>query len=176
LGRTDVIFKKQGRWQNFELYGPRRFQGDQRRTLNLGVRSLISQIPQANDQYTIFQQARLTPRLVRCLQRACFTRRDLGDPWPAGRADAGGQRAIQNNFHLAAVPGWRAWGSHWNRKVGRQGRFGQFYIAPTSRHGRTAGVNPHYSASFTSPNGNGAIPRTTPNKLPACTLERFGSD
>jgi len=178
-GEQNVIFKKQGRWQNFELYAQDDFKVTNRLTLNLGVRYSYFPNPyQANDQYTIFNQAAFNPSLgpVAC-NGLFYSAGLLANPCPAGTGGLPGpNRAIQNNFHLGIGPRLGvAWDPTGTGKWAVRAGFGQFYnrddIFVTDG---TAGVNPPYIASFTSPNGNGRFLDNT-NQLPACTPNCFGS-
>jgi len=178
-GEQNVIFKKQGRWQNFELYAQDDFKVTNRLTLNLGVRYSYFPNPyQANDQYTIFNQAAFNPSLgpVAC-NGLFYSAGLLANPCPAGTGGLPGpNRAIQNNFHLGFGPRLGvAWDPTGTGKWAVRAGFGQFYnrddIFVTDG---TAGVNPPYIASFTSPNGNGRFLDNT-NQLPACTPNCFGS-
>jgi len=171
-GEQNVIFKKQGRWQNFELYAQDDFKVTNRLTLNLGVRYSYFPNPyQANDQYTIFNQAAFNPSLgpVAC-NGLFYSAGLLANPCPAGTGGLPGpNRAIQNNFHLGFGPRLGvAWDPTGTGKWAVRAGFGQFYnrddIFVTDG---TAGVNPPYIASFTSPNGNGRFLDNT-NPLPAC--------
>src|SRR5229473_2122838 len=178
-GEQNVIFKKQGRWENFELYLNDDFKLTSRLTLNLGVRYSYLPWPyQSNDQFTVFNQAAFNPSLG---SAACnglyYSAGLLSNPCPAGTGGLPGpNRAIQNNYNRAIAPrlgvAWDPTGSgKWAIRAG----FGQFYnrddIFVTDG---TAGVNPPFVASFKSVSGNGRFLDNT-NQLPACTPNCFGS-
>jgi len=178
-GEQNVIFKKQARWENFELYLNDDLKLTSRLTLNLGVRYSYLPWPyQANDQFTVFNQAAFNPSLG---SAACnglyYSGGLLSNPCPAGTGGLPGpNRAIQNNYNRAIAPrlgvAWDPTGSgKWAIRAG----FGQFYnrddIFVTDG---TAGVNPPYVASFKSTSGNGRFLDST-NQLPACTPNCFGS-
>ncbi len=85
-GEQNVIFKKQGRWENFELYLNDDFKLTSRLTLNLGVRYSYLPWPyQSNDQFTVFNQAAFNPSLG---SAACnglyYSGGLLSNPCPAG--------------------------------------------------------------------------------------------
>jgi carboxypeptidase family protein len=178
-GEQNVIFKKQGRWENFELYLQDDLKLSSRLTLNLGVRySYLPNPYQADDQFTIFNQAAFNPSLGNAPCNGLFYSAGLlANPCPPGTGGLPGpNRAIQNNYHRAFGPrlgvAWDPTGSgKWAIRAG----FGQFYnrddIFVTDG---TAGVNPPFVASFTSPNGNGRFLDNT-NQLPACTPNCFGT-
>ncbi len=194
-GEQNVIFKKQGRWENFELYLQDDYKITNRLTLNLGVRySYLPNPYQANDQFTIFNQAAFNPSLGNAPCNGLFYSAGLlANPCPAqfdtGKKDAlgkeifvaggglpGPNRAIQNNYNRAFAPrlglAWDPTGSgKWAIRLG----FGQFYnrddIFVTDG---TAGVNPPFIASFRSTSGNGRFLDNT-NQLPACTPNCFGT-
>jgi hypothetical protein len=171
-GEQNVIFKKQGRWENFELYLQDDLKLTNRLTLNLGVRySYLPNPYQANDQYTIFNQAAFNPLLGSAACNGLFYSGGLlANPCPPGTGGLPGpNRAIQNNYNRAFGPrlgvAWDPTGSgKWAVRAG----FGQFYnrddIFVTDG---TAGVNPPYVASFRSISGNGRFLDNT-NPLPAC--------
>ncbi|MCU1331496.1 MAG: Cna B-type protein, partial [Candidatus Angelobacter sp.] len=178
-GEQNVIFKKQGRWQNFETYFNDDWKLTPRLTLNLGVRySYLPNPYQADDQLTIFNPAAFDAALGASPCNGLFYSPGLrSNPCPAGTGGvAGPNRALQNNFHWGFAPrlgvAWDPTGSgKWSVRAG----FGQFYnrddIYVTDG---TAGVNPPFVGSFTSVNGNGRFLDNT-NQLPACAPNCFGS-
>lgn len=194
-GEQNVIFKKQGRWENFELYFNDDLKVTNRLTLNLGVRySYLPNPYQANDQFTVFNQAAFNPALLNAPCNGLFYSAGLlANPCPAqfdtGKKDANGNeiivsggglpgpnRAIQNNYHRGIAPrlgvAWDPTGSQrWAIRAG----FGQFYnrddIFVTDG---TAGANPPFIASFRSTSNNGRFLDNT-NQLPACTPNCFGT-
>ncbi|HEY6185659.1 MAG TPA: carboxypeptidase regulatory-like domain-containing protein [Terriglobales bacterium] len=178
-GEQNVIFKKQGRWTNFEAYVQDDWKVTNRLTVNLGVRYSYLPWPyQANDQLTIFNPAAFNPALGNAPCNGLFYSPGLnGNPCPAGAGGvAGPNRAIQNNFGLGFAPrlgfAWDPTGKgNWSIRAG----FGMFYnrddIFVTDG---TAGVNPPFVASFNSVNGNGRFLDNT-NQLPACTPNCFGA-
>ncbi len=152
-GEQNVIFKKQGRWENFELYLNDDFKLTSRLTLNLGVRYSYLPWPyQSNDQFTVFNQAAFNPSLG---SAACnglyYSGGLLSNPCPAGTGGLPGpNRAIQNNYNRAIAPrlgvAWDPTGSgKWAIRAG----FGQFYnrddIFVTDG---TAGVNAPYLLQY----------------------------
>ena len=171
-GEQNTIFKKQGRWQNFELYAQDDLKVTNRLTLNLGVRYSYFPNPYQNDdQFTIFNQAAFNPLLGNQPCNGLFYSAGLlANPCPPGTGGLPGpNRAIQNNFHLGFGPRLGvAWDPTGTGKWAVRAGFGQFYnrddIFVTDG---TAGVNPPFVASFTSPNGNGRFLDNT-NPLPAC--------
>ena len=178
-GEQNVIFKKQGRWQNLEFYFNDDLKATNRLTLNMGVRySYLPNPYQANDQLTIFNPAAFNPALGNAPCNGLFYSAGLSaNPCPAGTGGVKGpNRAIQNNFYFGFAPrlgvAWDPTGSHlWSIRAG----FGQFYnrddIFVTDG---TAGTNPPFISSFNSPNGNGRFLDNT-NQLPACTPNCFGN-
>jgi Carboxypeptidase regulatory-like domain/TonB-dependent Receptor Plug Domain len=178
-GEQNVIFKKQGRWTNFETYFNDDWKLTNRLTLNLGVRYSYLPWPyQADDQLTVFNPAAFNPALGNSPCNGLLYSPGLGsNPCPAGTGGvAGPNRAIQDNFHWGFAPrlgvAWDPTGSgKWSIRAG----FGQFYnrddIFVTDG---TAGVNPPFVGSFTSVNGNGRFLDNT-NQLPACTPNCFGA-
>src|SRR5215510_3652940 len=178
-GEQNVIFKKQGRWQNFELYFNDDWKLSNRLTLNLGVRYSYLPWPyQADDKLTVFNPSAFNPALGNAPCNGLLYSPDLGsNPCPAGTGGvAGPNRAIQDNFHFAFAPrlgvAWDPTGSgKWSIRAG----FGQFYnrddIFVTDG---TAGVSPPFVGSFTSTNGSGRFLDNT-NQLPACTPNCFGT-
>src|ERR1700730_14047084 len=63
-GEQNVIFKKQGRWRNYEAYFNDDLKLTNRLTVNLGVRySYLPNPYQADDRFTIFNQAAFDPAL-----------------------------------------------------------------------------------------------------------------
>src|SRR5467141_9584 len=178
-GEQNVIFKKQGRWQNFELYAQDDLKVTNRLTLNLGVRySYLPNPYQADDQFTIFNPAAFNPLLGPTPCNGLFYSAGLlANPCPPGTGGLPGpNRAIQNNFHLGFGPRLGvAWDPTGTGKWAVRAGFGQFYnrddIFVTDG---TAGVNPPFIASFKSVSGNGRFLDNT-NQLPACTPNCFGS-
>ena len=178
-GEQDVIFKKQGRWTNFEAYFNDDLKLNDRLTFNLGVRySYLPNPYQANDQFTVFNPAAFDATLLNAPCNGLFYSPGLkSNPCPAGTGGlAGPNRAIQNNFKTGFAPrlgmAWDPTGSHrWAIRAG----FGQFYnrddIFVTDG---TAGTNPPFVASFQSVNGNGRFLDNT-NQLPACDPNCFGT-
>jgi hypothetical protein len=178
-GEQNVIFKKQGRWQNFEAYVNDDWKVNNRLTVNLGLRYSYLPWPyQANDQFSVFNPAAFNPALGNAPCNGLFYSPGLAsNPCPAGTGGiAGPNRAIQNNFGLAFAPrlgvAWDPTGrGNWSVRAG----FGQFYnrddIFVTDG---TAGTNPPFVASFNSPNGNGRFLDNT-NQLPACAPNCFGA-
>ena len=178
-GEQNVIFKKQGRWTNFEAYFNDDWKLNNRLTLNLGVRYSYLPWPyQANDQLTVFNPAAFNAALGNAPCNGLIYSPGLGsNPCPAGTGGiAGPNRALQDNFHLGFAPrlgvAWDPTGSgKWSLRAG----FGQFYnrddIFVTDG---TAGVNPPFVGSFNSINGNGRFLDNT-NQLPACTPNCFGT-
>jgi hypothetical protein len=177
-GEQNVIFKKQGRWTNFETYFNDDWKLNNRLTLNLGVRYSYLPWPyQANDQLTVFSPAAFNAALGDAPCNGLLYSPGLGsNPCPAGTGGvAGPNRALQDNFHWGFAPrlgvAWDPTGSgKWSVRAG----FGQFYnrddIYVTDG---TAGVNPPFVGSFTSVNGNGRFLDNT-NQLPACAPNCFG--
>jgi len=171
-GEQNVIFKKQGRWQNFELYLADDVKVNDRVTVNLGVRySYLPNPYQANDQFTVFNPTAFDPSLGNAACNGLLYSPGLNsNPCPAGAGGLRGpNRALQHNFHAGFAPrlgvAWDPTGSHkWALRAG----FGQFYnrddIFVTDG---TAGTNPPFVASFNSINGNGRFLDNT-NQLPAC--------
>ena len=178
-GEQNIIFKKQGRWTNFETYVQDDWKVNNRLTVNLGVRySYLPWPHQANDQFSIFNPAAFNPALGNAPCNGLFYSSGLSsNPCPAGTGGiAGPNRAIQHNFDLGFAPrlgvAWDPTGrGNWSIRAG----FGMFYnrddIFITDG---TAGVNPPFVASFNSVNGNGRFLDNT-NQLPACTPNCFGA-
>jgi hypothetical protein len=178
-GEQNIIFKKQGRWQNFELYLNDDFKLNDSLTVNLGVRySYLPNPYQANDQLTVFNPTAFDPALGNAPCNGLLYSRGLkSNPCPAGAGGLPGpNRAMQNNFKTGFAPrvgvAWDPTGSHrWSIRGG----FGQFYnrddIFVTDG---TAGTNPPFVSSFQSINGNGRFLDNT-NQLPACTPNCFGT-
>jgi Carboxypeptidase regulatory-like domain/TonB-dependent Receptor Plug Domain len=194
-GEQNVIFKKQGRWENFELYLQDDLKLTSRLTVNLGVRySYLPNPYQADDQFTVFNQAAFNPALLNAPCNGLFYSAGLlTNPCPAqfdtGKKDANGNeiivaggglpgpnRAIQYNYNRGFGPrlgvAWDPTGSgKWAVRAG----FGQFYnrddIFVTDG---TAGTNPPFIRSFNSPNGNGRFLDNT-SQLPACAPNCFGA-
>src|SRR6266852_1117505 len=171
-GEQNIIFKKQGRWENFELYFNDDIKLSSRLTLNLGGRYSYLPTPyQADDKFTVFNQAAFNPSLGSAPCNGLFYSAGLlANPCPPGTGGLPGpNRAIQNNYHRAFAPRLGvAWDPTGSAKWAIRAGFGQFYnrddIFVTDG---TAGVNPPFVASFTSPNGNGRFLDNT-NQLPAC--------
>jgi hypothetical protein len=178
-GEQSVIFKKQGRWTNFEAYINDDWKLNNRLTLNLGVRYSYLPWPyQANDQLTVFNPSAFNPALGNAPCNGLLYSTGLGsNPCPAGTGGvAGPNRAIQDNFYFAFAPRvGMAWDPSGSGKWAIRAGFGQFYnrddIFVTDG---TAGVNPPFVGSFTSTNGNGRFLDNT-NQLPACTPNCFGT-
>ena len=178
-GEQNVIFKKQGRWQNFELYLNDDFKVTNRLTVNLGVRySYLPNPYQANDQFTVFNQSAFDPALGNAACNGLLYSPGLGsNPCPAGTGGVKGpNRALQyNNYHNIAPRLGIAWDPTGSRKWAIRAGFGQFYnrddIFVTDG---TGGVNPPFIASFRSVSGNGRFLDST-NQLPACDPNCFGS-
>ena len=178
-GEQNVIFKKQGRWQNLELYFNDDLKINNRLTLNLGVRySYLPNPYQANDQLTIFNQAAFDPGLGSASCNGLFYSAGLlANPCPPGAGGLPGpNRAIQNNYVRGIAPRLGvAWDPTGSGKWAIRGGFGQFYnrddIFVTDG---TAGVNPPFIASFRSISGNGRFLDNT-DELPACTPNCFGT-
>jgi len=178
-GEQNVIFKKQGRWQNYEFYFNDDFKVSNRLTLNMGVRySYLPNPYQADDQLTVFNPIAFNPALGNAACNGLLYSAGLSaNPCPAGTGGVQGpNRAIQDNFHWGFAPrlgiAWDPTGSQrWAIRAG----FGQFYnrddIFVTDG---TAGVNPPFISSFNSVNGNGRFLDNT-NQLPACTPNCFGT-
>ena len=175
----NTIFKKQGRWTNFETYVNDDWKINNRVTLNLGLRySYLPNPYQANDQLTVFNPAAFNPALGNAPCNGLFYSPGLNsNPCPAGTGGvAGPNRAMQHNFGLGFAPrvgvAWDPTGrGKWSVRAG----FGQFYnrddIFVTDG---TAGVNPPFISSFTSVNGNGRFLDNT-NQLPACAPSCFNT-
>src|SRR5262249_10848127 len=103
----NVIFKKQGRWENFEAYFNDDFKLNNRLTLNLGVRYSYLPWPyQGNDQFTVFNQAAFDPALGNAACNGLYYSAGLlSNPCPAGTGGLPGpNRAIQNNYNRALPP------------------------------------------------------------------------
>lgn len=176
-GEQNPIFKKQGRWMNFEAYFNDDWKITNRLTLNLGIRYSYLPWPyQANDQLTVFNPVAFNPALGKAACNGLLYSSGLGtNPCPAGTGGmAGPNRAIQNNFNAGFQPrlgvAWDPTGSgKWSIRAG----FGQFYnrddIYVTDG---TAGVNPPFVASFNSTNGR-LLDST--NQLPPCTPNCFST-
>jgi len=194
-GEQNVIFPKQGRWENFEVYFNDDLKLNNRLTVNLGVRYSYLPWPyQANDQFTVFNQAAFNPALGNAPCNGVYYSAGLiANPCPAqfdtGKKDAlgneifvpggglpGPNRAIQNNYNRAFAPRLGlAWDPTGSGKWSIRGGLGVFYnrddIFVTDG---TAGVNPPFIASFKSVSGNGRFLDNT-NQLPACTPNCFGT-
>jgi len=178
-GEQNVIFKKQGRWQNFEAYVNDDMKVNNRLTLNLGIRySFLPNPYQANDQLTVFNPIAFNPALGNAPCNGLLYSPGLSsNPCPAGKGGmVGPNRSIQHNFYMGFAPrlgaAWDPTGSgKWSIRAG----FGQFYnrddIYVTDG---TAGSNPPFVASFNSVNGNGRFLDNT-NQLPACAPNCFGT-
>jgi hypothetical protein len=157
-GEQNVIFKKQGRWTNFEAYVNDDWKVNNRLTLNLGIRYSYLPWPyQANDQLTVFNPSAFDPtRGKEACNGLLYSSGLSSNPCPAGSGGIKGpNRAIQDNFHLGFAPrlgvAWDPTGrGKWSVRAG----FGQFYnrddIFVTDG---TAGVNPPFVAGFNSTNG-----------------------
>jgi len=157
-GEQNTIFKKQGRWTNFELYVNDDWKINNRLTVNLGIRYSYLPWPyQANDQLTVFNPSAFNPALGNAACNGLLYSSGLSsNPCPAGAGGLKGpNRAIQDNFKLGFGPrlgvAWDPTGrGQWAIRAG----FGQFYnrddIFVTDG---TAGVNPPYVAGFNSKNG-----------------------
>jgi hypothetical protein len=178
-GEQDVIFKKQGRWENFELYLNDDLKLTSRLTLNLGVRySYLPNPYQADDKFTVFNQAAFNPSLLNAPCNGLYYSPGLlSNPCPPGTGGLPGpNRAIQNNYNRAFGPRLGvAWDPTGSAKWAIRAGFGQFYnrddIFVTDG---TAGTNPPFVRSFTSVNGNGRFLDNT-NQLPACAPNCFGA-
>ncbi len=178
-GEQNVIFKKQGRWTNFELYFNDDWKLTNRLTLNLGIRySYLPNPYQADDQLTVFNPAAFNPALGNAPCNGLLYSAGLSqNPCPAGTGGVKGpNRAIQDNFNLGFAPRLGvAWDPTGSGKTSIRAGFGQFYnrddIFVTDG---TAGVNPPFIASFNSVNGNGRFLDNT-NQLPACAPNCFGT-
>jgi hypothetical protein len=178
-GEQNVIFPKQGRWENFEVYFNDDLKLNNRLTVNLGVRYSYLPWPyQADDRFTVFNQAAFNPQLGNAACNGVFYSAGLiANPCPAGTGGLPGpNRAIQNNYNRAFAPRLGlAWDPTGSGKWSIRGGLGVFYnrddIFVTDG---TAGVNPPFIASFKSVSGNGRFLDNT-NQLPACTPNCFGS-
>ena len=157
-GEQNTIFKKQGRWTNFEVYINDDWKINNRLTLNLGIRYSYLPWPyQANDQLTVFNPSAFNPALGNATCNGLLYSSGLGsNPCPAGTGGLKGpNRAIQDNFKLGFGPRLGvAWDPTGRGKWAIRAGFGQFYnrddIFVTDG---TAGVNPPYVAGFSSKNG-----------------------
>ena len=178
-GEQDVIFKKQGRWENTELYFNDDIKLSSRLTLNLGARySYLPNPYQADDKFTVFNQAAFNPSLGPSPCNGLYYSAGLlSNPCPAGTGGLPGpNRAIQNNYHRGIAPRLGvAWDPTGSAKWAVRAGFGQFYnrddIFVTDG---TAGTNPPFVRSFQSVNGNGRFLDNT-NQLPACDPNCFGA-
>ena len=178
-GEQDVIFKKQGRWENTELYFNDDIKLSSRLTLNLGARySYLPNPYQADDKFTVFNQAAFNPSLGNAPCNGLYYSAGLlSNPCPAGTGGLPGpNRAIQNNYHRGIAPRLGvAWDPTGSAKWAVRAGFGQFYnrddIFVTDG---TAGTNPPFVRSFQSVNGNGRFLDNT-NQLPACDPNCFGA-
>jgi len=178
-GEQDVIFKKQGRWTNFEAYANDDLRINSRLTVNLGLRySYLPNAYQADDKFTVFNPSAFVPALGNAPCNGLLYSPGLkSNPCPAGTGGLPGpNRALQNNFKLGFAPrlGF-AWDPTGSAKWSIRGGFGQFYnrddIFLTDG---TGGSNPPFVRSFSSPNNNGRFLDNT-NQLPACTPNCFGA-
>ena len=179
-GEQDVIFKKQGRWENLEFYLNDDVKVNDRLTFNVGVRYSYLPWPyQANDQFTVFNPTAFSASLGNApCNGLLFSSALKSNPCAVtglGGGQPGPNRAIQNNFKAGFAPrvgvAWDPTGSHkWSVRAG----YGQFYnrddIFVTDG---TAGTNPPFVKSFQSVNGNGRFLDNT-NQLPACTPNCYG--
>jgi hypothetical protein len=178
-GEQDVIFKKQGRWQNYEFYFNDDWKVTPNLTLNLGVRySYLPNPYQANDQFTIFNQAAFDPALGSAACNGLFYSSGLSsNPCPAGTGGVKGpNRSIQYNYKAGFAPRLGlAYDPTGTGKWAIRAGFGQFYnrddIFLTDG---TAGVNPPFISSFRSINGNGRFLDNT-DQLPACAPNCFAT-
>jgi hypothetical protein len=178
-GEQNVIFKKQGRWQNYELYANDDIKLNSRLTVNLGFRYSYFPNPyQANDQFTVFNQTAFDPALGSAACNGLLYSAGLSsNPCPAGTGGKKGpNRAIQNNFYAGFAPRLgAAWDPTGSGKWAIRAGFGQFYnrddIFVTDG---TAGNNPPFIASFRSISNNGRFLDNT-NQLPACNPNCFGT-
>jgi hypothetical protein len=194
-GEQNVIFPKQGRWENFELYFNDDLRLNNRLTVNLGVRYSYLPWPyQSDDRFTVFNQAAFNPALGNAPCNGLYYSAGLvANPCPAqfdtGKQDAlgneifvpggglpGPNRAIQNNYNRAIAPRFGlALDPTGSGRWSIRGGFGVFYnrddIFVTDG---TAGVNPPFIASFRSVSGNGRF-LDNRNQLPACAPTCFGS-
>jgi len=177
-GEQDIIFKKKGRWENFELYFNDDLKLTSRLTLNLGVRySYLPNPYQDDDKFTIFNPAAFNPALGNAPCNGLFYSAGLlANPCPPGTGGLPGpNRAIQNNYTRAFAPRVGvAWDPTGSQKWAIRAGFGQFYnrddIFLTDG---TAGVNPPFVASFRSTTNNGRFLDST-NQLSACAPNCFG--
>ena len=178
-GEQNVIFKKQGRWQNFEAYLNDDFKITNRLTLNVGVRySYLPNPYQADNRYTIFNQAAFDPALGNAACNGLIYSAGLAsNPCPPGTGGVRGPNSAiaYNNFHNFAPRLGIAWDPTGSRRWAIRAGFGQFYnrddIFVTDG---TAGVNPPFIASFRSVSNNGRFLDST-SQLPACTPNCFGA-
>ena len=158
-GDQNVIFDKEGRWQNYEFYANDTYKLSNRLTLNFGVRYSYLPWPyQVNDQFSVFNPGAFNAALGNQPCNGLYYSSGLSsNPCPAGTGGVKGpNRAIQNQFHYGFAPrvgvAWDPTGSHkWSIRAG----FGQFYnrddIYLTDG---TAGTNPPFVVT-TSDKGNG---------------------
>ena len=178
-GEQNVIFKKQGRWQNYEAYVNDDVKLTNRLTINLGVRySYLPNPYQADDRFTVFNQAAFDPALGNASCNGLVYSAGLNsNPCPAGTGGVKGpNRAIaHNNYHNFAPRLGIAWDPTGSRRWAIRAGFGQFYnrddIFVTDG---TAGVNPPFIASFRSVSNNGRFLDST-SQLPACAPNCFGT-
>jgi Carboxypeptidase regulatory-like domain/TonB-dependent Receptor Plug Domain len=158
-GDQNVIFDKEGRWQNYEFYVNDSYKLSNRLTLNFGVRYSYLPWPyQVNDQFSVFNPGAFNAALGNQPCNGLYYSSGLhSNPCPAGTGGVKGpNRAIQNQFHAGFAPrvgvAWDPTGSQkWSIRAG----FGQFYnrddIYLTDG---TAGTNPPFVAT-TSDKGDG---------------------
>jgi len=160
----NVIFNKEGRWQNYEFYVNDEYKLSTRLTVNFGLRYSYLPWPyQVNDQFSVFNPGAYnstlaTPAIGTC--NGLYYSAGLSSNPCAALGLPGGvkgpNRAIQNQFHYGFAPrvgvAWDPTGSQrWAIRAG----FGQFYnrddIYLTDG---TAGTNPPFVSNF-SDRGNG---------------------
>jgi Carboxypeptidase regulatory-like domain/TonB-dependent Receptor Plug Domain len=172
----NVVFNKQGRWQNYEFYVNDDYKLSNRLTVNLGLRYSYLPWPyQVNDQFSVFNPAAFNPTLAKTAQGTCngllYSASLSSNPCTAlGLLGGvkGPNRAIQNQFYHGFAPRVGvAWDPTGSQKWAIRAGFGQFYnrddIYLTDG---TAGTNPPFVSTFKD-NGSGRFLDNL-NALPGC--------